>query len=83
MSFSYLDNILKNPRRFELLYRGSENNFKASIFHQKCDNIPNTLTIVKTHFGKIIGGFTKYTWNQVEDKHYVEDLEKQAFLFSL
>jgi hypothetical protein len=30
-----------------------------------------------------VGGFTKYTWNQVADDKYVEDPLKNAFLFSL
>ena len=50
------------PKEFKLLYRASEHNFKAAAFHQKCDNIPNTVTLVKTQFGKVFGGFTPLTW---------------------
>ncbi|TNV80083.1 hypothetical protein FGO68_gene9038 [Halteria grandinella] len=45
------------------LYRGSVDGNTASAFHQKCDNRNNTLTIVKTTEGKIMGGFTSLTWN--------------------
>ncbi len=47
----------------------------------KCDNISNTLVLVKTQFGKIIGGFTHYTWNAVHNS-YVNDSGKNSFLFS-
>ena len=50
------------PKNFKLLYRASENDFKAAVFHKKCDNIPNTFTMAKTEFGRILGGFTPLTW---------------------
>lgn len=81
--FSYLREVLKNPQKLKLLYRASENAFSASAFHYKCDEIPNTVTLVKTEFGKIIGGFSKYSWNTVGDGQYVKDGSRNTFLFSL
>lgn len=74
---------LNNPKKCDLLYRGSENGFSASTFHQKCDNIPNTLTIVRTEFGKTIAGFTQYTWNSVGSGNYLNEAGKNTSLISL
>lgn len=78
----FLMRALSNPKRLELLYRGSENGFSAAAFHQKCDSIPNTLTLVRTQFGKTIAGFTQYPWNVVNNT-YLDDAGKHAFLLSL
>ena len=55
---------LSNPRQLRLLFRASEHGFKVAKFHEHCDNIENTLTLVRTEFGKTVGGFTKYKWSQ-------------------
>ena len=64
-----------------LLYRASENDFFASKFHEKCDGIENTLTIVLTQHDKVIGGFTSLPWRSEGD--WFEDREGTTFLFSL
>jgi hypothetical protein len=46
----------------KLLYRASENEFSAVKFHEKCDGITNTITIVLTEGEKVIGGFTSLPW---------------------
>lgn len=60
------------------LYRASEDGFQASVFHQKCDNIPNTLTVIKSQNGFVFGGFTTKTW---DGRWFKKD--DDAFLFSL
>lgn len=51
----------------ELLYRMSEDGSLPQRFHEKCDGIPNTLTIIKnSHL--TIGGFTKEKWDGNEPK---------------
>ena len=64
---------------YQLLYRLSENDRKNSTFHQKCDNVNNTITIVKTKKNKRFGGFTSLLWNSDSDKY----LDDKAFVFSL
>ena len=51
----YLTKVLiendKNKRTIlseKLLYDGSRVGYTAKAFHEKCDHVPNTLTIVKT-----------------------------------
>ena len=49
-------------RAFLLKYRGSDNYFSAQAFHQKCDNVGPTITVVKSEFGEIFGGYTSKPW---------------------
>ena len=46
--FQMIYSNLSKPKELKLLFRGSEHNFKAKAFHQNCDNIHNTLTVVRT-----------------------------------
>ena len=69
-----LFNTLKDPKQLKLLYRGTDHEFSVTAFHNKCDNIPNTLTVVKTEFNKTIAAFTKYPWAQ--EGGYVSDSKK-------
>jgi hypothetical protein len=53
----------KAIKQVKLLYRASDPGFCAEKFHQKCDGIPNTLTVVRTEFDKKIGGFSVPKWS--------------------
>ena len=66
----FLRDSLEYPKKVELLFRASEHNFSAAAFHKKCDNIPDTFSLIKTKFGKTIGGFTHYTWNAADSGFY-------------
>lgn len=48
-----------NKLNWGLLYRGSENNFNWSEFHDKCEHEDPSIVIVKTIDGCIFGGCTK------------------------
>ena len=80
-----LEELLKkkdlNGRKWSVLYRGSCNGFRASDFHSRCDNKPNTLTIVKSSNGNIFGGFTSAQWKSDENGSW--EYDKNAFIFSL
>lgn len=64
---------------FKLLYRGSRDGFGADDFHSKCDNRPNTVTVIKTTKDYIFGGYTQIDWGSNEGYH----VDTKAFLFSL
>jgi hypothetical protein len=64
------------------LYRASENSFNVAKFHEKCDNIANTLIICETEFGKKIGGYTPIPW-KIGSGDYVRDESGESFVFSL
>lgn len=64
---------------YKLLYNAKKDGDKAQNFHSKCDNIENTLIIIKSNTGKTFGGFTTQNWNSIGN--YKND--KNAFVFSI
>ena len=64
-----------------LLYRATRDGFTAKEFHDRCDDIPNTVVVIRNNLNFVFGGFTStyYRWNS--DGYYEEDPE--AFIFSL
>ena len=64
---------------WSLLYKATRDGFSAGNFHRKCDNVDNTLTIVKVTSGNIFGGFTVKKWSS--NNQFVSD--SNAFIFSL
>ena len=70
----------KEIKEIKKLYQATIDGDGAINFHSKCDNIPNTLVIIKSAGNRRFGGFVTYAWSSNEKK-YVED--KNAFLFSL
>ena len=87
----FLENRLKNNEILEkkeiiykLLYRASENGNSIQAFHNKCDNIMGTLTIIKTTKGMRFGGYTEQKWNgSKSDWTYRKDGKSICFCFSL
>ena len=63
---------------WKLIYRASVDGFGAADFHRKCDNIPNTFTLIKTTKSFIFGGFTTKTWSGLGT-----ETDENAFLISL
>ena len=66
-------------KNFDLLYSTTKDGSNPDDFHDKCDNINNTLTIVQTTKNIIFGGFTNAKWEKNAGK--VKDAK--AFCFSL
>lgn len=61
-------------RKWTLLYRATRDGFKASDFHDKCDEKTGTLVIIKAESGNVFGGYTNYTWDKSEkDKGDTKD----------
>jgi hypothetical protein len=46
----------------QLLWRGTRDGFAATEFHRRCDGHSNTLTVVLTTRGFVLGGFTPLAW---------------------
>ena len=44
----FINESLDYPKKLKLVFRASENGFQASRFHEKCDNIAHTFTLVET-----------------------------------
>jgi len=81
MNKSRFEKLMKlanfNNSKWNLIYRATTDGFDSSAFHNKCDNIPSTITIIKTTDGKVFGGFTQATWDGVGDKD-----DPNAFIFN-
>ena len=55
------------------LFRASEHNFSASAFHEICDGKAQTLTIAKTEYGNLVGGYSNVPWRNPKNWEYSED----------
>ena len=71
----------KEVKELKKLYQASIDGDGPINFHSRCDNIPNTLTIMKSAGNRRFGGFTTQVWDSPESYIYKDD--KNAFLFSL
>jgi len=67
--------------KWNLLYKGSRDGFKANDFHRLCDNKGPTLSIINTTDGHMFGGFTSMSWTSDDEGAYKADAT--AFLFTL
>ena len=63
---------------FEVLYKASDHNFSARKFHELCDGVGPTITIIKSNFGNIFGGYTSKKWPKTTGS---SEIDYDAFLF--
>ena len=70
-------------RSVKRLFRASEHDFSTDAFHQYCDNKEDILVLVRTEYGKTIGGFTRYPWTSDDDYLWINNIEERDFIFSL
>ena len=71
---------------FRMLYRASDNNFTSESFHKYCDNHADTITIIKSNYGNIFGGYTSIKWSSpsVNDVNLsVTTFDDKSFLFTI
>jgi len=67
-----------NQKR-KLIYRTTRDGFNVADFHSKCDNLENSLVIIKSTNGNVFGGFTEQRWSNQNEF----ESDRNAFLFSL
>ena len=83
--FSLLYKRLKKNNKkivnFKLLYRGSEDGKSSAAFHEKCDGISNTISIIRSNTGYKFGGYAVNKWTENAFAWVYDDLE--SFVFSL
>ncbi len=70
----------KEVKEIKKLYQITIEGDGSVNFHSKCDNIPNTLVLIKSAGNRRFGGFTSQVWESTSGS-YKDD--KNAFLFSL
>ena len=63
------------------LYQATIDGADPINFHKKCDNIPNTLVLIKSEGKRRFGGFTPIPWKS--EGNFIEDKKNQTFVFSL
>ena len=80
---NFLMNALGNPCRVESIFKASEHNFMPVAFHEHCDDIEDTVVLIRTEYGKTIGGYTHYPWTSPPDWDFVRDEGRRSFIFSL
>ena len=71
----------KKVKGLKKLYQALIDGDDNTIFHKKCDNISNTLVLIKSAGNRRFGGFTSIPWTSSENEEYKDD--PNAFLFSL
>ena len=77
-----LNNLPNPPKvlRTKLIYNSEIDGDKASIFHEKCDNINPTIILIQTKEGFRYGGYTSVSWEGSEETQFKTD--QDAFIFS-
>ena len=71
-------NFSKKKLETKLLYRATRDGDISRIFHRICDNIKDTITLVKTKKWYIFGGYASESW---DGNAYKKD--DKAFCFSI
>ncbi|CAI2185980.1 20427_t:CDS:2, partial [Funneliformis geosporum] len=70
---------LRNPYKFNLLYRASRDGDTPAAFHQKCDNKGANVVIIKINgTEQIVGGYNPFGW---EGNNQWKSTDK-SFIFS-
>ncbi len=65
---------------YELIFRATRDGNTPKDFHEKCDGIEKTITLVKTVKGLKFGGYISYKYNN--KKGWISD-DEDCFIFSI
>ena len=71
----------KEVKELKKLYQATIDGDGAINFHSRCDNIPNTLVLIKSAGNRRFGGFTSAQWSSPSSSEGKND--PNTFLFSL
>ena len=66
-------------KRFEVLYDAKVHGYSNATFHQKCDNIDGTVTLVTLQNGAKFGGYNPSRWTTENAWKHIPN----TFIFSL
>jgi len=82
MIFSEIQNKMNKPiKEIKKLYQATIDGGEPLNFHKRCNNIPNTLVLIKSEGNRRFGGFTPIPWKSYFSKP--EDIQNKTFIFSL
>ena len=83
MLYKEIENKMnKRIKEINKLYQATIDGGDPINFHSKCDNIPNTLVLIKSEGNRRFGGFTPIPWKS-EGDYWIKDPENKTFIFSL
>ena len=84
MIFREIENKMnKKIKEIKKLYQATKDGGDPINFHSKCDNIPNTLVLIKSEGNRRFGGFTPIPWKSEIEPVLIADTENKTFIFSL
>lgn len=75
------DILKKKKLTYKLIFRGTRDGTQSIHFHQKCDGIGPTISIIQTIKGYKFGGYAEKNWSKEGNKWIYDD--ENAFIFSL
>lgn len=81
-----LNNQTNNKFKYEweLLFRATEHGFKRDDFYRKCEQIPNTICVIKANKSRVFGGFTCSGWFKLKQIRYnKQKKDPSAFIYSI
>ena len=82
MIFQKIKNKMnKKIKEIKKLYQATIDGGDPIIFHKKCDNILNTLVLIKSEGNRRFGGFTPISWKS--GIGHIKDKKNKTFIFSL
>ena len=72
----------KKINELKKLYQATIDGGEPLNFHLNCDNIPNTLILIKSEGLRRFGGFTQIPWKTDENCIFIQDPGHKTFVFS-
>src|SRR5581483_10308832 len=80
-----INDDIKNPYKFKLLFRASRDGSTVEKFHEICDGQSHTVAIVKVqNSNEILGGYNPIEWKSLKSRRVIENYcsTKDSFIFS-
>ena len=82
MLYKEIENKMnKRIKKIKKLYQATIDEGDPINFHNNCDNISNTLVLIKSEGNRRFGGFTPIPWKS--NRVYKKNSENKTFVFSL
>ena len=73
----------KKIKKLKKIYQATIDGGDPINFHSKCDNVENTLVLIKSELQERFGGFTPIPWKSDKKGVYIPDPDNKTFIFSL
>ncbi len=74
----YMRSVLPNIEKYTKIYSSSIDGFNGDTFRDKCKNHQHTITIAKSNYNKILGGYSPMKWQNFK---YTIVTGGQSFLY--